>query len=51
MTSRREIPFYKKGKRVYFRKTELLEWIELGKRKTREELKLEAQAYLRKKNQ
>ena len=36
--SRQEIPFSKPGKRLYFSKTELKEWVRLGKRKTINEL-------------
>lgn len=28
----RELPYYKKGNRLYFSKTELLEWIQEGKK-------------------
>jgi len=31
---RREIPVSKQGKRLYFDRTELLDWIKLGKKKT-----------------
>ena len=37
-TSKREIPHYKKGKKLYFKKPELIEWIEGGKVKTAQEL-------------
>ncbi|NJN27628.1 MAG: helix-turn-helix domain-containing protein [Cyclobacteriaceae bacterium] len=33
LTSRREIPIYKKTKRIYFKKSELKEWLEKGKKK------------------
>jgi excisionase family DNA binding protein len=36
--SRQEIPFSKPGKRLYFNKTELKEWVKTGKRKTVEEM-------------
>lgn len=36
--SRQEIPFSKPGKRLYFNRTELKEWVRLGKRKTISEL-------------
>jgi excisionase family DNA binding protein len=36
--SRREIPVFKKGKRLYFSYAELQEWIKSGKKKTNEEL-------------
>lgn len=32
--SRKEIPSHKPGKRLYFQKSELLDWIKIGKRKT-----------------
>lgn len=31
-TSSREIPFFKRGKKVYFKRNVLLEWINSGKR-------------------
>ncbi|RQO37648.1 DNA-binding protein [Chryseobacterium sp. KBW03] len=34
----REVPFYKKGNRLHFSKTELLEWIQGGKEKSLHEL-------------
>lgn len=37
-TSRREIPFYKRGKKIYFKKKELMAWVESGKKKTDKEL-------------
>lgn len=36
--SRNEIPVFKKGKRLYFSKSELTAWIESGKMLTNEEL-------------
>ncbi len=33
-TSKREIPFIKKGKKLYFKKSELESWLLEGKRKT-----------------
>lgn len=45
----REIPFYKKGKRLYFSKRELQEWIRSGRNKTIGEAKQEAETYLTKK--
>ena len=33
-TSRREIPFYKRGKRIYFKRVELIEWLERGRKQT-----------------
>ena len=37
-TSKNEIPFYKRGKKLYFKKSELIEWIEAGKCRTIDEL-------------
>ena len=41
-TCRKEVPHYKKGKRLYFRATELLRWITQGRVKTRTEIQQEA---------
>jgi predicted DNA-binding transcriptional regulator AlpA len=35
---RKEIPHYKKGKRLYFSKIELLNWIKSGRQKLRSEI-------------
>ncbi len=40
-TSNRTIPFYKKGKRLLFKKAEIIKWIESGKKKTIEEIQNE----------
>ena len=45
-TSKRTIPHFKKGKRLYFRRTELEEWIVTGRVKTQEELEAEAAEHL-----
>ena len=37
-TSHRTIPYYKKGKRLLFKKSEILKWIETGKKRTIEEI-------------
>jgi excisionase family DNA binding protein len=37
-TSRREIPFIKRGKKLYFRKSELKNWLLEGKKKSKKEL-------------
>ncbi|WP_017732529.1 helix-turn-helix domain-containing protein [Nafulsella turpanensis] len=39
---RREIPFHKRGKRLYFSKKELTEWIKAGRIKTVSEIEEEA---------
>ena len=41
--SARLIPFSKPGKRLYFSKAELTEWIKQGRKKTRAEITQEAQ--------
>lgn len=41
-----EIPVNKKGKRLYFSKQELTAWIKAGRKKTNEEISLEAEKYL-----
>ena len=46
---RNEIPFSKKGKRLYFSKQELTDWIMQGRRKTIAEINAEAHTYLQKK--
>lgn len=45
---RGEIPHFKKGRRLYFRKSELIEYVESGRRKTRRELEEAAKDYLAK---
>lgn len=47
--AKREIPHQRKNGRLYFSSTELTEWIKSGKRKTNEEIKEDAQLYLKKK--
>lgn len=41
-----KIPFHKKGKRLYFLKSEILDWIKSGKHQTKSELEDKADAYL-----
>jgi excisionase family DNA binding protein len=38
MVSRRLLPYFKRGKRVFFRKEELLSWLEKGRKYTKEEI-------------
>jgi excisionase family DNA binding protein len=45
---RAEIPVSKRGKRLYFSKQELLDWIKLGRKKTVSEIKAEALANFKK---
>lgn len=47
LVSRSAIPNSKKGKRLYFSKNELLDWIKSGKNKTHEELDREADSILK----
>ena len=44
--NRKELPFMKRGKRLYFSSTELMEYIKKGRRKTNVEIEQEAEAYL-----
>jgi len=46
MTSKRILPHYKHGHRIYFRKNELDEWINKGKVKTHQEIEEESSNYL-----
>ena len=46
LVSRSEIPCMKKGKRLYFSKDEISDWIKTGKKKTISELSAEADTYL-----
>jgi excisionase family DNA binding protein len=41
------IPVSKRGKRLYFSKRELLAWVQVGRRKTLEEIKAEADNYIK----
>ena len=40
LVAERKIPHYKRGKRIYFSRQDLQNWIIAGKRLTKEELKL-----------
>ena len=40
------IPFCKKGKRLYFSKADLSNWIKTGRNKTKEEIALDADIFL-----
>lgn len=49
MTSNREIPHYKPGgKFVYFKKSEIIEWVSKSRIKTEDEIEQEAENHLRK---
>jgi excisionase family DNA binding protein len=45
MTSRREIPHFKRGRRLMFRRSELDQWVQEGKRKTKWEISQEIDDY------
>lgn len=44
--SRNELPFMKRGKRLYFSRTEIMDFIKAGRRKTTAEIEQEAETYL-----
>jgi excisionase family DNA binding protein len=46
LTCKHEIPFLKKGKKLYFKKNDLVEWLNSGRKLTRSEIEQEAQEYL-----
>jgi predicted DNA-binding transcriptional regulator AlpA len=43
---RKELPVHKRGKRLYFYRSELTEWIRSGRKKTADEIKEEALQHL-----
>jgi excisionase family DNA binding protein len=47
LVSKTEIPVSKKGKRLYFSKQELSEWIKTGRKKTHAEITAEANTYVK----
>ena len=40
-TSKRKIPFIKKGKKLYFKESDLKKWLETGRKKSKEEIERE----------
>lgn len=46
LVNKRSIPYYKQGKRLYFRKDDLLKWIESGRRMTNDEVSQSAEQYI-----
>mgnify|MGYP000135587209 CR=1 FL=1 len=44
--SRQEVPHYKRGKKVYFLKSEIDEWLKQGRKKSNAEIEQKAEAYL-----
>ncbi len=49
LVSKSEIPVSKKGKRLYFSKQELTEWIKAGRKRTNSEIATEANSYIKSK--
>jgi len=47
LTSKREIPHFKRGKKLYFKLSELQNWIDVTKRKTVSELKADTENFLK----
>lgn len=47
-TSKNEIPFFKKGKKLYFKKTELEQWLLEGRQKTHREIRADAIDFINK---
>lgn len=48
LVSRNEIPYSKKGKRLYFSRLELMDWVKSGRSKTKAEIAAEADDYVAK---
>jgi excisionase family DNA binding protein len=46
MTSRKEIPFIKKSRKIYFSRAELEKWLLEGRQKTQNEIALDAKGYI-----
>ena len=44
--SKGEVPYHKRGKKVYFLKSEIDDWLKAGKCKSNAEIDAEAEAYL-----
>jgi excisionase family DNA binding protein len=47
--SKGELPVMKRGKRLYFSRTELMEYVKAGRKKSNAEIEAEAEKYLKKK--
>jgi excisionase family DNA binding protein len=48
LVHKNKIPFHKKSKRLYFLKSEILDWIKSGKQSTKSDLEIRANEYLSK---
>ena len=44
--SKGEVPYHKQGKKVYFLKSEIDNWLKAGKKKSNSEIEAEAEAFL-----
>ena len=49
LVQRQEIPVSKKGKRLYFTRLELIQWIKTGRKKTVAEIRADVDRYITKK--
>jgi excisionase family DNA binding protein len=45
LVSRRELISYKRARKLYFKRSELLQWIQSGKRISRSEIQIKAKAF------
>ena len=50
LTCKNDIPFIKKGKKLYFLKADLIAWLKDGKQQTRHQIEMEAERYLVRRN-
>jgi excisionase family DNA binding protein len=48
LTHQNKIPFLKKGKRLYFLKSEILDWVKSGKKESKSDIETRANEYLSK---
>lgn len=48
LVHKNKIPYHKKSKRLYFLKSEILDWIKSGKQESKSELEIRANEYLSK---
>jgi excisionase family DNA binding protein len=48
LVHQKNIPFHKKGKKLYFLKSEILTWIQSGKRQSKSEIENKADEYMSK---
>ncbi|MFE3866472.1 helix-turn-helix transcriptional regulator [Flavobacterium sp. LS2P90] len=48
LVHKNKIPYHKKSKRLYFLKSEILDWVKSGKQESKSELEIRANEYLSK---